>query len=245
MSSSWGTGANGDRLGEMRVGLVMSNPRALAVVAILMMTSGCGTMSLDPPPPPPFKVAFAVEGDPGHPITGAVVARNDKAVATTGADGRAELTLQGADGETVDATVKCPEGHTSPPRPVSIRLARTGDGKAPVFKVACPPTQRHVVVAVKAENGPNLPVVYLGKVITHTDASGAAHFAIEAPPGGQFQVTLDTADDKRLSPPSPSKPFTVGGADEIVVFDQKFEVEKKKSHRVKTKVATCLGCKGA
>ena len=225
----------------------MSETRARVVCALVgvVVMSGCGKMSLDPPIPPPFKVAFAVEGDPGHPITGATVSRNDKTVATTGTDGRAELTLTGADGETVDASVRCPEGHTSPARPVSIRLARTGDGKAPVFKIVCPPTQRHVVVAIKAENGPNLPVVYLGKVITHTDASGAAHFAVEAPPGGQFQVTLDTGDNKRISPSSPSKPFTVGAADEIFVFDQKFEIEKKKVRVVRTKLPTCLGCNGA
>jgi hypothetical protein len=210
-----------------------------------MVTSGCGSMSLDPPPPPPFTVAFAVEGDPGHPLRGAVITRSEKSLATTGADGRAELTLNGADGETVDATVKCPEGHTSPTRPISVRLARTGDGKAPVFKVACPPTQRHVVVAVKAENGPNLPVVYLGKIITHTDASGAAHFAIEAPPGGQFLVMLDTGENARLSPASPSKPFTIGSSDEIVVFEQKFEVEKMKVRVVKKTLPICLGCKGA
>jgi hypothetical protein len=232
----------------------MSEPRARVVHGIagivvgaiaVAALSGCGKMSLDPPAPPPFTVAFAIEGDPGHPITGAVVSRNDKAVATTGPDGRAELTLTGADGETVDASVKCPEGHTSPARPVSIRLARTGDGKAPVFKITCPPSQRHVVVAIKAENGANLPVVYLGKVITHTDDSGAAHFAIQAPPGDQFQVTLDTSDNKRISPASPSKPFTVGSTDEIFVFDQKFEVEKKKVRVVKTRLPTCLGCKGA
>lgn len=221
----------------------MKEMRELAALVGVVLLSGCGK-SLDPPAPPPFHVAFAVEGDPGQPLTGAVVLRNDKTVATTGADGRAELTLNGAEGETVDASVTCPAGHTSPAHPVSIRLARTGDGKAPVFKISCPPTQRHVVVAVKAENGPNLPVVYLGKVITHTDASGAAHFAIEAPPGGQFQVTLDTAENARLSPANPTKPFTIGSTDDIFVFDQKFEVEKKKVRAVKTKLPTCLGCKG-
>jgi hypothetical protein len=148
----------------------MTRTRCLALGALVMLT-GCGKMSLDVPPPPPFKVAFAVEGDPGHPIAGALVLRNEKTVATTGPDGRAELTLNGADGETIGASIKCPDGHTSPSHPVSVRLARTADGKAPVFKIACPPTQRHVVVAVKAENGPNLPVLYLGRVITHTDAS--------------------------------------------------------------------------
>jgi hypothetical protein len=190
-------------------------------------------------------VAFAVEGDPGEPLGGATVSRDDRTLATTGPDGHAQITLDGADGETVDTSIRCPEGHTSPVRPVSIRLARTRDGKPPTFTVTCPPSQRHVVVAVKAENGPNLSVVYLGKVITHTDASGAAHFAIEAPPGDQFQVTLDTADDKKLSPVSPSKPFTVGARDDVFVFEQKFEVEKKKVRVVKKKLPICLGCSPA
>lgn len=224
----------------------MSDRARCSILLASLLSAGCAGMSLDPPPPPPFTVAFAVEGDPGRPITGAIVSRNQKTVATTGPDGRAEMTLLGADGETIDASIKCPEGHTSPARPVSIRLARTRDGRAPVFKVVCPPTSRHVVVAVKAENGANLPVVYLGKVITRTDASGAAHFAVEAPPGGQFVVTLDTAESKKLSPPSPSRPFTVGSVDDIFVFEQKFDVEKTKKARVaKTKLPACLGCGGA
>lgn len=219
--------------------------RAALIALTALAAGGCAGMSLDPPPPPPFKVAISVEGDPGRPVSGAIVSRSDKTVATTGLDGRAELTLNGADGETIDASIKCPDGHTSPTKPISIRLARTRDGRAPVFKVSCPPTQRHVVVAVKAENGANLPVVYLGKVITHTDASGAAHFALEAAPGEQFQVTLDTTgrEGEKLKPPSPSRPFTVGGNDDIFVFDQKFDVEKKKVVSHKTKLATCLGCK--
>jgi hypothetical protein len=56
-------------------------------------------------------------------------------------------------------------------------------------------------------------------------------------------VTLDTADEKRLSPASPSKPFTVGASDDIFVFEQKFDLEKKKARTVtKTKLPTCLGC---
>jgi len=223
-------------LGTLALGLVMS---------LSSLTTGCAKMSTQPPPSPPFKVAFAIESDPGRPVTGAFIMRSDKTVATTGADGRAELTLAGADGETVDASIKCPAGHTSPARPLSIRLARTDDGKAPVFKVSCPPSQRKVVVAIKAENGANLPVVVLGKVVTHTDASGAAHFAIEAAPGGQFQVLLDTSgkENARLKPQSPSRPFTVGQSDDIVLYEQKFDVQKKKRARqAKAKGPECIGC---
>jgi hypothetical protein len=126
-----------------------------------------------------------------------------------------------------------------------MRIARSGGG-LPVFKVSCPPMQRHVVVAIKAENGPNLPVLYLGRIVARTDQSGAAHFSLEAPPGGQFQVTLDTTakENARLKPPSPSKPFTVGNGDDILVFEQKFDVEKKKVHAApKPKLPGCLSCK--
>jgi len=148
---------------------------------------------------------------------------------TTGLDGRAMLTLAGAEGETTDVTVKCPDQFTSPAKPTSIRLTRFADKtKVPEYRVSCPPMLRRVVVAVKAENGPNLPVVYLNHVITQTDPSGAAHFALEVAPGAQFQVTLDTGENARLKPPSPSKPFTAPQHDEILVFDQKFEVERQK-----------------
>ena len=96
--------------------------RLSRIALCLLGVTGCAGMSLDPPPPPPFRVAFAVEGDPGNPITGAIVTRNEKTVATTGPDGRAELTLNGAEGETVDTSIKCPEGHTSPSMFAALRV---------------------------------------------------------------------------------------------------------------------------
>ena len=208
-----------------------------------MGTIGCkGAPSLEPPRPPPVKVKVAAFGDPGQPIALAKISNGDKLLATTGPGGQAELTLDGADGEVVNALVQCPDGFKSPDAPLAIRLSRS-NGRPPTFNVSCPPTQRHVVVAVKAENGANLPVVYLGKIITHTDDSGAAHFAIAAAPGEQFQVTLDTSgkEGEKLSPLSPTKPFTVGNADEIFVFDQKFAREKKKVAKVqKVRIAKAL-----
>lgn len=137
------------------------------------------------------------------------------------------LTLVGAEGETTDVTIKCPDAFMSPAKATSIRLTRFADkSKVPEYTVSCPPMLRRVVVAVKADNGPNLPVMYLNRMITRTDLSGAAHFALEVAPNTQFQVTLDTSENTRLKPPSPSKPFTVPQHDDILVFDQRFELEK-------------------
>jgi hypothetical protein len=197
--------------------------------ALLLLVAGAVGCKDDPPVPPPFQIFIRVESDPGQRITGASVTRNDKQLGTTGPDGRAMLTLSGAEGETTDVTVKCPDAFLSPSKPTSVRLTRFADKtKVPEYSVTCPPALRRVVVAVRAENGPNLPVVYLNRVITRTDLSGAAHFALEVAPGAQFQVTLDTTNNQQLRPQSPSKPFTAPQHDEILLFDQKFEVDRRR-----------------
>src|SRR3954469_16269979 len=124
------------------------------VVLAVIATSGC--KDLDPPPPPPFQFYVKVESDPGHPVSGAIVARNTKQLGTTGPEGRTMLTIAGAEGEIIDVSIRCPEGLQSPSKPLSIRLTRIADkSKAPEYGVVCQPTLRRVVVAVKAENGPN------------------------------------------------------------------------------------------
>ena len=218
----------------------LSSFAAFAITALgALGSSSC--KDLEPPPTPPFQIFIRVDSDPGRAVTGATVSRNGKPLATTGPDGRAMLTLTGAEGETTDVTVKCPDAFNSPTKPTSIRLTRFADkSKVPEYTVACPPSLRRVVVAVKAENGPNLPVMYLNRMITRTDASGAAHFALEVAPNTQFQVTLDTTDNTRLKPPSPTKPFTVPQHDDILLFDQKFDVEKVRVFQARVNIPRAL-----
>lgn len=200
---------------------------ALTALTALTALGASSCKDLDPPPPPPFQIFIRIDSDPGRPVPGAVVSRNNKTLGTTGPDGRTMLTLTGAEGETTDVAIKCPDAFMSPQKLTSVRLTRFADkSKVPEYTVSCPPMLRRVVVAVKADNGPNLPVVYLNKVITRTDLSGAAHFALEVAPNTQFQVTLDTSENSRLKPISPSKPFTVPQRDDILVFDQKFDLER-------------------
>ena len=193
----------------------------LATVLVL----GC----TEPPPPEPFVVSVRVESDPGKAVVGANISRANRPLGTTAADGRAKLEIGGVEGEITDVMVTCPEGFQSPTKPLSIRLTRLAEKtKVPEYAVACPPAMRRVVVAVRAENGPNLPVMYLDRPITRTDTAGAASFALEVPPGSQFTVALSTAERKDIKPISPSKLFVVNAQDDVFLFDQKFEVEKKK-----------------
>lgn len=205
--------------------------KGLATSALLLsaFAGGCGALS--DAPNPPFEVRLRVESDPGEPLGGATITRAGSAVATTDVAGIARLSLQGAEGDAVDLSVQCPSGYQSPPHAVSVTLRRIADpSKVPEFPVSCPPLVRHIVVAVRAENGPNIPVVYLDRVVATTDSAGAAHAAIEAPPGEQVRVVLDTSgpEHEKLRPESPSRVFVVGARDEVFVFDQKLEREKPK-----------------
>lgn len=155
-----------------------------------------------------------------------------KKVATTGPDGVGVIKLVGKDGETFKVTVSCPEGFDSPAQPLQVMLKRLTDtSKTPEYAVSCPPKTRSIVVAVRAENGPNLPVMYLGREVARTDDSGSAHVMLKLEPGEQFALTLATGDDKLIRPQSPVASFAVGNRDDVVLFDQRFERPKAPVYR--------------
>jgi hypothetical protein len=208
----------------------MKHPRsrALAVLVAAGATISCNGFHNEPPPP--FEVAIHVESDPGVPLAGAVIRRNNKDVTFTGADGRAKLTLSGNEGDAYDFYVACPADFQSPTKPVSVVLRRLSDKKMPEYTVSCQPTVRKVVVAVRTENGPFLPVTYLGKMVARTDASGAAHLLLAMRPGDQFELGLDTSEKghERLRPQNPVNVFQVKPHDDIQLFEVKFALEKEK-----------------
>ncbi|MEO8799715.1 MAG: hypothetical protein ABI551_17610 [Polyangiaceae bacterium] len=176
-----------------------------------------------PPPPPPYSVIIHVDSDPGLALPGAVISRNAKDLAITGPDGNAMITMTGNDGETSDFAIRCPVDFTSPTAPLSVTIRRlSSTGKAPEYTASCPPNVRHVVVAVRADGGPNLPIIYLGKAVGKTDSAGAAHLLLAMRPGDQFELALDTSAIERLQPPSPHRVFVVKDADDMQEFEQKF-----------------------
>jgi hypothetical protein len=199
--------------------------RQLLVGFGALATAGCGMFEA-PPPPAPYKAVLTVTGDPGSPLFGAAITSGKAQPILTGVDGKANLVFNGAEGDVREVSVTCPAGHQQVTGAISIRLTRVVGDAVPTYSVSCPPLRRKVVVAVRAENGPYLPVKYLNKVVATTDAGGAAHFALEIEPG-TFSVQLDTSERKDLSPASPGKILSVGQRDDVLVLDQKFDVKKK------------------
>jgi hypothetical protein len=211
--------------------------RVLLVLTLgLLVLPACDM--LKPPPPKPFDARVKVFSDPGQPLKGAEVWYKQKKIGVTDDVGVVNFRLKGAEGEIYDLTVRCPTGYTSPAKPVSVTLRKTADPKMrPEYEVECPKSTRSVVVAVRADSGPNLPVLFLGREVARTDASGAAHVALEVPPNQMFslQISTDGADAKDLRPQNPTSTFEVKQADDVFVFDEKFKVEKKRVYRGKAK----------
>jgi hypothetical protein len=197
-----------------------------AGVAGLLIAAGCTAVKA-----PHFELTVRVESDPGQPLAGAAIVRDGRTLAQTDAQGLAQLQLAGAPGERVPLQVSCPHGYRSPDKPLSIALKPLVEhGRRPQYRAVCLPLLRSVVVAVRAQNGPNLPVKYLGKEIARTDPAGACHALLKVAPGETVTLTLDTssAEHARLMPQSPELRLTVPERDELIVFEQTFKREPEK-----------------
>lgn len=211
----------------MRVSLASVCAPLALVAASSAGAAACD--SLGPPKKPSQAIVFAAESDPGVPLASVQLQHRGKVVATTGADGTASLQITGQEGETFDFDVRCPPGHRAPEAPVSVVLRRTaGQGAAARFPLRCAPKERSLVVAVRAEGGANLPVLYLGREVARTDGSGAAHVAFRVASTDSVVLTLDTTEQPRLRPQHPSMSFHGAERDQLTSFAQKFDAEAPK-----------------
>jgi hypothetical protein len=183
---------------------------------------------------PPFEFVVNVTSDPGHPLPGAVVTKGGKEGPSTGTNGKAIVQTLGQEGETLDFMIKCPADYVSPAKPLAVLLRRNVGTKLPEYEVSCPPAMRHMVVAVRADNGGNLPVKVLDHVVGMTDANGAFTYALPLRPGDGVEMTLDTSNAPLLTPKNPAKMLTMNSYDDVLTFDQKFNVaEVKKVYKAK------------
>jgi hypothetical protein len=181
--------------------------------------------------PASYELLIRVSGGPGRPLAGARVLFQGKQVGTSKDDGTVKLSLEGTEGEVFPFTVACPDGYRSPAKPIDVTLRRLANpGELPEFSVSCLPTTRSVVVAVRADQGPHLPVMYLGQEVARTDSAGAAHVLLTLAPGEEFELMLDTVNGagERLRPQRPTGKFSVKNTDEILTFHVPFTVEVEK-----------------
>ncbi len=191
--------------------------------------AGCAEGS----PKQQYEFVIRIQGDPGQPLAGATLYRGGEKLGASDTRGTITLAARGSEGESLAFDVRCPEGHRAPGKPLSIVLRRSSQrDRRPEYVVSCPPLKRTLVVAVRADNGPNLPVRHLGREIARTDASGAAHVLLETEAEDSLELTLDTSEHAGLRPSNPSARFAVSARDEVATFNQKFESLKPKTSAV-------------
>jgi hypothetical protein len=206
----------------------------LALLSASITASACSKIESDlaPPPDAPFQLAIAVNSDPGRPLAGAKIGFKSKTIATSDDTGTAKVEIGGTEGEAISLAIQCPDGYASPDKPLVVGLRHLAPGSPPPkFEARCTPLERTVVVALRADNGPNLPVLQLGREVARTDATGVAHFVMHVKPAEPVTLTLGT-DEKpaeALRPQNPTLQFVAKDQDDYVLLEQKFTTEKKKS----------------
>jgi hypothetical protein len=205
--------------------------QGLVIACLVGAVAGCASREAEDPSKRAFPVDVFVTSDPGRGTPGVELVVGGRPLAKTDSAGRAQVALRGVEGDAVELAVKCPEGFRSPSEPilVSLRSLSTGS-RAPMFDAHCAPLTRTVVIGIRAENGPNLPVTYLGTEVGRTDAWGAAHVFLTVKPNEQVTIALDTKSESpkrsKLRPESPTLTFVAKDKDDFVTLEQKFEVER-------------------
>lgn len=188
-----------------------------------------------------FPVIIEAESDPGQPLANVGVVLQGRELGRTEADGSLRLQLQGEPGETHALNVVCPADYAAPSKPLSVALRPlVEEGSVPRYRAHCSPVTRSLVVAVRAKNGSNLPLLYQGREIARTDADGVAHALVRVSPAEHLAFVLDTSapDKMQLQPNSPELTKIMPAYDDVVVFEKTFtKPEPKRQPRARSRAA--------
>jgi hypothetical protein len=179
-------------------------------------------------PKPAFPVELHVENDDGRPLGDVPIQVNGKPSGASDAKGVARYQTDDPDGTQLTLEASCP-ADAFPIPPFTAKVLRTPENKPLEYKLTCKSKKRSVVVSIRAENGPDLPVKYLDQVVAKTDRSGAAHVAFMLNVGDSFALSLDTSQNEKLKPREALQRFVVDTRDEMKFFNFKFDTEKKKA----------------
>jgi hypothetical protein len=200
-------------------------PILVAVVAAISMAA-----CKPPPPPAPVTVFVRVVDESKEPVSNAEIASQSQVISKTGGDGRAEITVAGREGATYLVDVRCPRGYRSPEAPLEIRRLDNGSSAPPEYVTRCNRLRHKLVVNVTATGaGGSLPVLYLGKLLTRTDADGKARVVLEGDALERIDLQLDTSDAAfaKIHPQSPTGSFEIPTRDDETTFEVKFTQDKK------------------
>lgn len=201
--------------------------RAAASVALTAIAfAGCGGTRA----PTLYPITLRVVSD-NRPLAGAQVFLRDRELGSTDSAGNFRMQTPGVEGSTLDLTVRCPNGFTSPAAPIPVVLRSTialdrAQRSAGIETTAqCPPSHRIAAVVVRTPNRGNLPILYNGREITRTDLQGIAHMIFRVTPREAITLRIDTSGQPNLRPQNPLLTVTTREGDDVYVASQNFDEE--------------------
>jgi hypothetical protein len=182
-------------------------------------------------------VTIRARTESGVPVANAQVFSIDRfgqpfLVNRTDREGLVRLDITGSEGETFKVPVVCPPGYRSPSDPLQVRrLGIAATTSVPEYAVICHETRHTMVVAVRAEGGVDLPVMYLGKEVARTDRSGAAHVTVAMDVHDRIELMIATAgkENEKIHPQNPVSVFEMPDHDDFEVFPVTFTRDVKKA----------------
>lgn len=197
-------------------------PRATLAAALSALASAALAACGGAPPPTVYVLNLRVTSD-GHAMPGARVLLGQRELGATDAQGVFTMRTTGLEGSSMEFTVQCPRGFTSPSEPVRVplRSSVTLDGGLRAAgvetSVPCPPAQRVAAVVVRTPGRANLPILYQGREITRTDLQGVAHMIFRVNVNDILQLQVNTGEQPLLRPVSPLVRITTQNRDDVYV----------------------------
>jgi hypothetical protein len=184
-----------------------------------------------------FNLEFRVLSDNGAPVKGARIRAGDRSLGSTDDEGNLPSKLLGNEGQILVISVECPLGFAAPEKPASLRLARIRNINQDRFQpthldMTCAREVTEVVLLVRAQGGPGLPVQVEGTASATTNSEGIAHVLLRVSRKmNAVNVTLDTSTHQNLRPKNPTRVYELSGRDAILILDQTFVTAPRAVHR--------------
>lgn len=182
-----------------------------------------------------FRLRCQVTDRSGGAIAKAKVTVEGRTLGDTDAQGVISTELHGREGQAVRVNVQCPKGYKGAVLPESVRLTKmrglddAAASPSTLVEAICESELRNVVVVVQTKGGNALPVRVGTEPAGVTDAQGNAQILVRLDRDHTgIEVGLDTEARPELLPRNPSRTFSIGQNDAIVVYSEQLTVEKPK-----------------
>ena len=217
----------------------MKHKLHLWILSNLISVIGCSA-SLQEAALTTFELRCLVKNGQSQPLADAKLTVQNRSIGTTDALGNLSVVLSGREGQEIPISFECPKGYHGVSLPNSVKLTKTrGLGESEsrpwtMIEAICESDKRDVIVIVQSNGVSGLPIRVGTQSVGVTDAQGNAQVLVRIDREHTgIEVGIDTETQPELLPKNPSRTFSIGHNDSIIVYTEKLA---KKTSKVKMRV---------